>query len=61
MTGAANSLNLNCKVRVMQEVPGASVSVGMADIFSQLYIGLFHMLLYKRDTYCALTDTSFDK
>ena len=33
MTGAANSLNLNCKVRVMQEVPGASVSVGMADIF----------------------------
>ena len=26
MIGAPNSLNLNCKVRVMKEAPGSSVS-----------------------------------
>ena len=33
MIGAPNSLNLNCKVRVMREVPGPSVSEEIADIF----------------------------
>ena len=33
MIGAPNSLNLNCKVRVMKEVPGPSVSEEIADIF----------------------------
>ena len=33
MIGAPNSLNLNCKVRVMKEAPCPSVSEEMADIF----------------------------
>ena len=33
MMGAPNSLNLNCKVRVMKEAPGPSVSEEIADIF----------------------------
>ena len=33
MIGALNSLNLNCKVRVMKEVSGPSVSEEIADIF----------------------------
>ena len=33
MISALNSLNLNCKVRVMKEVPGPSVSEEIADIF----------------------------
>ena len=33
MIGAPNSLNLNCKVRVMNEAPGPSVSEEIADIF----------------------------
>ena len=33
MIGAPNSLNLNCKVRVMKEAPGPSVSEEIADIF----------------------------
>ena len=33
MIGAPNSLNLNCKVRVMKEAPGPSVSEETADIF----------------------------
>ena len=33
MIGAPNSLNLNCKVRVMQEAPGPSASEEIADIF----------------------------
>ena len=33
MIGARNSLNLNCKVRVMKEAPGPSVSEEIADIF----------------------------
>ena len=33
MIGAPNSLNLNCKVRVMKEAPGPSVSEEMVDIF----------------------------
>ena len=33
MIGAPNSLNLNCKVRVMKEVPGPSVPEKIADIF----------------------------
>ena len=34
MIGAPNSLNLNCKVRVMKEAPGSSVSEEIADIFT---------------------------
>ena len=33
MSGATNSLNLNCKVRVMKEAPGPSVSEEIANIF----------------------------
>ena len=33
MMGAPNSLNLNCKVCVMKEAPGPSVSEEIADIF----------------------------
>ena len=33
MIGAPNSLNLNCKVRVMKEAPGPSISEEIADIF----------------------------
>ena len=33
MIGAPNSLNLNCKVRIMKEAPGPSVSEEIADIF----------------------------
>ena len=33
MIGAPNSLNLNCKVRVMKEAPDASVSEKIAAIF----------------------------
>ena len=33
MIGAPNSLNLNCKVRVMKEAPDFSVSEQIADIF----------------------------
>ena len=33
MIGAPNSLNLNCKVCVMKEAPGPSVSDEIADIF----------------------------
>ena len=32
MIGAPNSLNLNCKVRVMKEAPDSSVSEEIADI-----------------------------
>ena len=32
MMGAPNSLNLNCKVRVMKEAPDPSVSEEIADI-----------------------------
>ena len=34
MIGAPNSLNLNCKVRVMKEAPSPSVSEEIADIFT---------------------------
>ena len=33
MIGAPNSLNLNCKVRVMKEAPGPSVLEKIVDIF----------------------------
>ena len=33
MMRAPNSLNLNCKVRVMKEAPGSLVSEEIADIF----------------------------
>ena len=32
MIGVPNSLNLNCKVRVIKEAPGPSVSDQIADI-----------------------------
>ena len=38
MIGAPNSLNLNCKVRVMKEAPGPSVSEEIADIFTNYSI-----------------------
>ena len=38
MIGAPNSLNLNCKVHVIEEAPGPSVSEEIADIFSNYNI-----------------------
>ena len=38
MIGAPNSLNLNCKVRVMKEAPAPSVSEEIADIFTNYNI-----------------------
>ena len=38
MIGAPNSLNLNCKVRVMKEAPGPSVSEEITDIFTNYNI-----------------------
>ena len=38
MIGAPNSLNLKCKVRVMKEAPGPSVSEEIADIFTNYNI-----------------------
>ena len=38
MIGAPNSMNLNCKVRVMKEAPGPSVSEEIADIFTDYNI-----------------------
>ena len=40
MIGAPNSLNLNCKVRVMKEAPGPSVSEEIADIFTNYNIDI---------------------
>ena len=34
MIGAPKSLNFNCKVRVMKEAPGPSVSEEIAEIFT---------------------------
>ena len=42
MIGAPNSLNLNCKVRVMKEAPGPSVSEEIADIFRNYNIDYPH-------------------
>ena len=41
MIGAPNSLNLNCKVRVMKEAPDSSVSEEIADIFRNYDIDIF--------------------
>ena len=38
MIGAPNSLNFNCKVRVMKEAPGPSVSEEIVDIFTNYNI-----------------------
>ena len=38
MIDAPNSLDLNCKVRVMKEAPGPSVSEEIADIFTNYMI-----------------------
>ena len=38
MIGAPNSMNLNCKVRIMKEAPGPSVSEEIADIFTNYNI-----------------------
>ena len=38
MIGAPNSLNLNCKVRVMKEAPSPLVSEEIADIFIIIFI-----------------------
>ena len=42
MIGAPNSLNLNCKVRVMKDAPGPSVSEEIADIFTNYDIDYAH-------------------
>ena len=47
MIGAPNSLNLNCKVRVMKEAPGPSVSEEIADIFTNYDID--EIWLYESD------------
>ena len=44
MIGAPNSLNLNCKVRVMKEAPGPSVSEEIADIFTNYNIDYYRPL-----------------
>ena len=41
MMGAPNSLNLNCKVRVMKEAPDPSVSEEIADIFTNYNIDAY--------------------
>ena len=40
MIGAPNSLNLNCKVRVMKKTPGPSVLEEIADIFTNYDIDI---------------------
>ena len=45
MFGAPNSLNLNCKVRVMKEAPGPSVSEEMGDIFRNYNIDEHEIIL----------------
>ena len=42
MIGAPNSLNLNCKVRVIKQAPGLSVSEEIADIFRNYDIDYMH-------------------
>ena len=49
MIGAPNSLNLNCKVRVMKEAPGLSVSEEIADIFTNYNIDI--IWLYRVDNF----------
>ena len=51
MIGAPNSLNLNCKVRVMKEAPGPSVSEEIADIFTNynIYIYIKVVILHQYD------------
>ena len=44
MMGAPKSLNLNCKVRVMKEAPGPSVSEEIADIFRNYNIVRLHKI-----------------
>ena len=46
MIGAPNSLNLNCKVRVMKEAPGPSVSEEIADIFRNYDIDMKLNIVY---------------
>ena len=46
MIGALNSLNLNCKVRVMKEAPGPSVSEEIADIFTNYNIDQYKIIPY---------------
>ena len=46
MIGAPNSLNLNCKVRVMKEAPGPSVSEEIADIFTNYNIDSSWYVVY---------------
>ena len=48
MIGAPNSLNLNCKVRVMKDAPGPSVSEEIADIFTNYNIDGWKLYIYCR-------------
>ena len=41
MIGAPNSMNLNCKVRVMKEAPDPSVSEEIAEIFTNYNIDTY--------------------
>ena len=54
MIVAPNSLNLNCKVRVMKDSPGPSVSEEIADIFTNYDID--HYGSYEKKK-CVLTKT----
>ena len=53
MIDAPNSLNLNCKVRVMKEAPGPSVSEEIADIFTDYNIDNKDQL-YKLNQDCVI-------
>ena len=48
MIGAPNSLNLNCKVRVMREAPGSWVSEEIVGIFRSYSIDVVHTMNHGR-------------
>ena len=51
MIGAPNSLNLNCKVGVINEAPGPSVSEEIADIFTNFNIDVAPPVKHHRDCF----------
>ena len=54
MIGAPNSLNLNCKVRVMKEAPGPLVSEEIADIFTNYDIDTHENYAREHYTTCYI-------
>ena len=58
MIGVPNSPNLNCKVRVMKEAPGPSVSEEIADIFRNYNIDDIIMQI---NINMGVSDASFDE